>query len=90
MVFHSCRVVAALLVALRPDVLAAVGEFVPVLEQHRAALGDSLVTAPDAATLGPLLAARLSGEEFIVLKGSRGVALERLLPDLVARTSSTT
>jgi UDP-N-acetylmuramyl pentapeptide synthase len=75
---------------LRPDLLAAVGEFVPILEAHRASLGDRLLTAPDAAALAPLLAERLQGDEFIVLKGSRGVALERLLPDLVARASSTT
>lgn len=82
--------IAGLLLALRPDVLAAVGEFVPALERHRAVLGDSLLTAPDVATLAPLLAERLQGDEFVVLKASRGVALERLLPDLVARTSSTT
>jgi UDP-N-acetylmuramoyl-tripeptide--D-alanyl-D-alanine ligase len=82
--------IAGLLLALRPDVLAAVGEFVPALEPHRAVLGDSLLTAPDVATLAPLLAERIQGDEFVVLKGSRGVALERLLPDLVARTSSTT
>jgi UDP-N-acetylmuramoyl-tripeptide--D-alanyl-D-alanine ligase len=82
--------IAGLLLALRPDVLAAVGEFVPALEPHRAVLGDTLVTAPDTATLAPLLAERLQGDEFVVLKASRGVALERLLPDLVARASSTT
>jgi UDP-N-acetylmuramoyl-tripeptide--D-alanyl-D-alanine ligase len=81
--------IAALLVALRPELLAAVGEFVPALEPHREVLGDRLLTAPDAATLAPLLAARLNGDELIVLKGSRGVALERALPDLAARLSHT-
>jgi UDP-N-acetylmuramoyl-tripeptide--D-alanyl-D-alanine ligase len=80
--------IAAQLVALRPDILAAVGDFVEALEPHRAALGDRLLTAPDALTMGPLLAKRLTGGELIVLKGSRGVALERLLPDLAARPSS--
>jgi len=82
--------IAGLLLALRPDLLAAVGEFVPLLEPHRGVLGDSLLTAPDAESLGPQLAARLHGDEFIVLKASRGVALERLLPDLAARSSPTT
>ncbi len=82
--------IAALLLGLHPELLAAVGEFVPALEAHRGSLGDRLLTAPDAAALAPLLAERLHGDEFIVLKGSRGVALERLLPDLVARASSTT
>ena len=82
--------IASLLVALKPDLLAAVGDFVAALEPHRAGLGARLLTAPDAVSLGPLLAARLRGDELVVLKGSRGVALERLLPDLAARTPSST
>ncbi|MGH7532005.1 MAG: UDP-N-acetylmuramoyl-tripeptide--D-alanyl-D-alanine ligase [Gemmatimonadales bacterium] len=78
--FH--RDVAAALVALRPDLLAAEGEFVPALEAHRAALGDSLLTAPDALALGALLRGRLRGDELVVLKASRGAALERILPYL--------
>lgn len=82
--------VASLLVALRPDLLAAIGDFVPALEPYRVALGNRLLTAEDATLLSPWLAARISGDELVVLKGSRGVALERLLPDLVARSSSPT
>ena len=74
--------VADALVALGPELLAAVGDFVPALEPHRAALGDRLVTAPDAVALAPLLAARLRGDELVVLKASRGPALERILPAL--------
>ena len=80
--------IASALVSLKPDLLAVIGEFVPALEPYRAALGDRLLTAPDAAALAPLLSARLGGDELVVLKGSRGVALERLLPDLAARASS--
>jgi UDP-N-acetylmuramoyl-tripeptide--D-alanyl-D-alanine ligase len=80
--------VAGWLVELAPDVLAAVGEFGPALEAHRAALGDRLVTAPDADALAPALLARLRGDEVVVLKGSRGEALERLLPHLTAWTAS--
>ncbi len=76
--------VASLLVTLKPDLLAAVGEFVAALAPYRAVLGDRLLTAPDAPALGPALAARLNGDELVVLKGSRGVALERVLPDLAA------
>jgi UDP-N-acetylmuramoyl-tripeptide--D-alanyl-D-alanine ligase len=80
--------VAGWLVELAPDVLAAVGEFGPALEAHRAALCDRLVTAPDADALAPALLARLRGDEVVVLKGSRGEALERLLPHLTAWTAS--
>ena len=82
--------IAGLLLALRPELLAAVGEFAPLLEAQRAVLGESLLTAPDVERLAPELAKRLDGDELIVLKGSRGVALERLLPDLAARPSPTT
>ncbi len=53
--------IAAALAALAPDVLAAVGDFVPALQPHAAALGSRLITAADAAGIGPLLAARLEG-----------------------------
>jgi UDP-N-acetylmuramoyl-tripeptide--D-alanyl-D-alanine ligase len=78
--------IAAALVALEPDVLAAVGEFVPALAPYAARLGDRLVTAPDPIALGPLVAARLRGGEVVVLKASRGVALERILPALTGVT----
>jgi UDP-N-acetylmuramoyl-tripeptide--D-alanyl-D-alanine ligase len=76
--------IARALVELAPDVLGAVGEFVPALAPYAAGLGERLVTAEDPVALGPLIAARLQGGEVIVLKASRGVALERILPALVA------
>jgi len=72
--------VAEQLVALGPDILAVVGEFVPALAPWAAELGDRLVTAADVPALGALLAERLRGDELVVLKASRGVALERILP----------
>jgi len=77
--------VARALVELDPDLLAAVGEFVPALAPYAGRLGDRLITAPDAATVAPLVAERLRGDEVVVLKASRGVALERILPHLLAR-----
>jgi UDP-N-acetylmuramoyl-tripeptide--D-alanyl-D-alanine ligase len=76
--------VAYELVDLGPDLLAAVGDFVPALEPYAGALGERLVTAPDPLTLAPLLRERLRGDEVVVLKASRGVALERILPALTA------
>ena len=77
--------VAAALVGLEPDLLAAVGDFVPVLSPYSGRLKDRLLTAPDAPTLGPLLKGRLRGDELVVLKASRGVALERILPFLTGQ-----
>jgi len=79
--------IAAALVELEPDLLAAVGDFVPALAPYAARLGDRLVTAPDPVALGPLVAARLRGGDVIVLKASRGVALERILPALTVRAT---
>ena len=79
------REVATKLLALAPDLLVAVGEFGWVLEESRDELGERLLVAPDAETAGRLLADRLRGDELIVLKASRGVALERILPALTDR-----
>ncbi|HEX7337018.1 MAG TPA: UDP-N-acetylmuramoyl-tripeptide--D-alanyl-D-alanine ligase [Gemmatimonadales bacterium] len=80
--------IARALVELGPDLLAAVGDFVPALEPYAATLGQRLLTAPDPLALAPQLAARLRGDEIVVLKASRGVALERILPALAARAKN--
>jgi len=71
--------------ALEPALIGAVGAFEPAFAPLSGALGARLVTAPDAATLGPKLAAALQGNEIVLLKASRGVALERVLPFLTGR-----
>ena len=78
----SSDLAAADIAALQPALVAAVGEFVPAFEPHRVALGKRLITAPDADALGPRLKAALRGNEIVLLKASRGVALERVLPHL--------
>ncbi len=77
--------IAEALVDLHPELLAAVGEFVPALEPYAGALRHRLITAPDPLALGPLLAPHLRGDELVVLKASRGVALERIIPALTTR-----
>jgi UDP-N-acetylmuramoyl-tripeptide--D-alanyl-D-alanine ligase len=79
------REIAEALVDLNPELIAAVGDFVPALEPYAGALRHRLVTAPDPLALAPLLTERLRGDEIVVLKASRGVALERILPALKAR-----
>ncbi len=80
--------VADELARLDPEVMAAVGEFGPALERHRARFGDRLLVAGDVVAMAPLVAARLAGDELVVLKGSRGVGLERIIPELVGRTGN--
>jgi UDP-N-acetylmuramoyl-tripeptide--D-alanyl-D-alanine ligase len=73
---------AAEIAGRRPALVAAVGEFVPAFEAYRGLLGDGLLTAADAEELGPKLRAALRGDEIVLLKASRGVALERVLRHL--------
>jgi UDP-N-acetylmuramoyl-tripeptide--D-alanyl-D-alanine ligase len=82
--------VAEWLAAMEPELLALVGDFVPAFTPYRDRYADRLLEAPDAETLAPLLASRLTGDELVVLKGSRGVTLERILPAILARAVSTT
>jgi UDP-N-acetylmuramoyl-tripeptide--D-alanyl-D-alanine ligase len=85
-VLHS--EIAAALVRLQPDLLAVVGEFVPAVEPYAGSLGDRLLRAADPLALAPMLAPRISGDEVIVLKASRGVAMERIIPALAARAKN--
>jgi UDP-N-acetylmuramoyl-tripeptide--D-alanyl-D-alanine ligase len=82
------REVAAGLAALAPDVLALVGEFVPAFAEWRGDFRGELLEAADAETMGPSLAPRLHGDDLVLLKGSRGTALERILPAILARAPS--
>lgn len=77
--------IAAELASLRPDVLALVGDFVPAFAPYREGFPGTVIGAPDADTLGPRLALELRGDELVVLKGSRGTTLERILPAILPR-----
>jgi UDP-N-acetylmuramoyl-tripeptide--D-alanyl-D-alanine ligase len=74
------REVAAEVVEHDFDLIVATGDFVEAFGPHRDALGARLITAPDANAAWEPLSAVLTGGETVLLKGSRGVALERLLP----------
>jgi UDP-N-acetylmuramoyl-tripeptide--D-alanyl-D-alanine ligase len=68
-------------VASAAAVIAGVGEFERAL--RAAAPGDPrIVTASDADALWPLLRERLAADAVVLLKGSRGMRLERLMPRL--------
>ena len=75
------------------DRIVATGLFVPAFESLRASLSGArgealdarLVLAEDPLDAFEPMAAGMTGDEVVLLKGSRGVALERLLPKLEAR-----
>ncbi len=81
--------VAGQLAALNPDLLVLVGEFVGAFAPYRERFEDRLLEAPDAPSVAAPLAARLRGDELLVLKASRGVALERILPAIHALPNTT-
>jgi UDP-N-acetylmuramyl pentapeptide synthase len=73
---------AADIMEREPALVGAVGEFVAAFAPFRSALGERLLTARDADALGLRLKAALAGNEILLLKASRGVALERVLRHL--------
>jgi UDP-N-acetylmuramoyl-tripeptide--D-alanyl-D-alanine ligase len=62
------------------DLIVATGDFAAAFEPLAATLGESLLRVEDPVAAFEPLSQRLRGGETILLKGSRGVALERLLP----------
>ncbi|MFI5312281.1 MAG: UDP-N-acetylmuramoyl-tripeptide--D-alanyl-D-alanine ligase [Gemmatimonadales bacterium] len=65
------------------QVIAGIGDFAAALAAIAPA-DPRVVTAPDVDDLWPLLRSRLADDAAILLKASRGVHLERLLPHLSA------
>ena len=69
------------------EIVAGTGEFAAALDRltvHDASLGSRVVTAPDVESLWQRLSSRVDADAVILLKGSRGVRLERLVPVLRA------
>ena len=63
------------------QLIAGIGAFASAFA--RVAPGDQrVVTASDAAALWPLVQSRIAPDALVLLKGSRGTRLERLLPGL--------
>ena len=72
--------IAGLALASGADIVAGIGEFAPALEKQSER--ERVITAPDVEDLWPQLQARLRRDAIILLKASRGVQLERLVPHL--------
>ena len=79
---HSARVhdaVARAALASPVELLVGIGEFADAFGRAGAPVS-RVITAPDAASAWSALAPRLEPNAAILLKGSRGVRLERLVP----------
>jgi UDP-N-acetylmuramoyl-tripeptide--D-alanyl-D-alanine ligase len=68
------------IIASKADVIVATGAFAGAFERMSQPVSDRVIVEEDPITAYEQLRARLRGDELILLKGSRGVALERLLP----------
>jgi UDP-N-acetylmuramoyl-tripeptide--D-alanyl-D-alanine ligase len=66
--------------ARRIDLIVATGAFAAAARVNGGVEPSRLITAPDWKTAYPLLRERLAGDEVVLLKASRGVALEGILP----------
>lgn len=80
--------VATLALRSRAAVVAGIGDLVDPLRAAAAPDG-RVVTAPDVEELWPLLEPRLPRDAIVLLKASRGVRLERLVPYLEAFARTT-
>jgi UDP-N-acetylmuramoyl-tripeptide--D-alanyl-D-alanine ligase len=72
------------IIASNADVIVATGAFAGAFERMAQPVGERVIVEEDPITAYEHLRGRLRGDELILLKGSRGVALERMLPLLAA------
>lgn len=62
------------------DLVVATGQFVEAFAPMVESCGDRLILEEDPMEAYPVLAERLTGDEVVLLKASRGIELERLVP----------
>ncbi|HXY69796.1 MAG TPA: UDP-N-acetylmuramoyl-tripeptide--D-alanyl-D-alanine ligase [Gemmatimonadales bacterium] len=74
------RGVAERIAEAKPDVVAAVGAFVPAFEALKRPKGQTLLTGETPEAIAPGLKAALRPGDVVLLKASRGVQLERVIP----------
>ena len=79
------RDIARRLVGADFTLIAGTGEFEPALQSVQARNGTRIVHAPDADAIWERLVAELTGNEVVLVKGSRGVHLERIVERLHER-----
>ena len=78
------RQVAEQIVSARPDLVAAIGEFVAPFEALKGKLKGKLVTGETPEAVAPKLKPKLQRGDVVLLKASRGVRLETIIPLLWA------
>ena len=74
------REVAERILEARPEIVAAIGDFVPAFEAANAKGEVRLVTGETPAAVAPKLGEKLRKGDVVLLKASRGVRLETIIP----------
>ena len=74
------RQVADQILAARPDLVAALGEFVAPFEAMKGKLKGKLVSGETPEAVAPKLKPKLKSGDLVLLKASRGVRLETIIP----------
>ena len=74
------RRVAEQIAAAKPDVVAAIGEFVPAFEGLKGTLQATLLSGATPEAVAAQLKDKLQKGDVVLLKASRGVRLETIIP----------
>ena len=72
--------VAEMIVEAGVELIAATGEFATAFSERAEELGERLITSPELDGAYEALAARLIGDEAVLIKASRGMKFERAIP----------
>jgi UDP-N-acetylmuramoyl-tripeptide--D-alanyl-D-alanine ligase len=74
------RLVAEQILAARPGLVAAIGEFVPAFDAMHGKVKVQLLTGETPGSVAPGLKEQLQPGDVVLLKASRGVRLETIIP----------
>ncbi len=78
------RAAAAAIEEMEPHIIGVIGDFAAPFASMDIQPANRLITANHVEDLGRALRGRLGGGELVLLKASRGVGLERVIPILAA------
>ena len=82
------REAAEAVLRARPGLIGATGEFIAAFREAGAEPGPDFMISDDVMELGRAIKHRMRGDELVLLKASRGVRLERIIPSLTTEDAT--